>query len=133
MMRLRIFAPTDAAVATLLLLVLTLVAVSGLVLKEEGPGFAVQLRSQARERATQEEFRSARDVRVNLNRAGASLLATLPGIGPTLAEGIVRFREVHGPFRHISDVKGVPGIGRKRLRKMLPYLTLGEEAIWSTR
>ena len=132
-MRLRIFAPTDAAVAALLLLILTLVAVSGLVLKEEGPGFAVQLQSQAGERPTQEVFRSARDLRVNLNRAGASLLATLPGIGPTLAKGIVRFRAVHGPFRHVSDVKGVAGIGPKRLRKMLPYLTLGEEATWSTR
>jgi competence ComEA-like helix-hairpin-helix protein len=132
MMRLRIFAPTDAAVAALLLLILTLVAVSGLVLKEEGPGFAVQVQSQARERPTQEVFRSAR-LRVNLNRAGASLLATLPGIGPTLAEGIVRFRAGHGPFRHVSDVKGVPGIGPKRLRKMLPYLTLGEEATWSTK
>ncbi len=133
MMRLRIFAPTDAAVAALLLLILTLVAVSGLVLKEEGPGFAVQLQSQVGERPTQEVFRSARDLRVNLNRAGASLLATLPGIGPTLAKGIVRFRAVHGPFRHVSDVKGVAGIGPKRLRKMLPYLTLGEEATWSTR
>ncbi len=132
-MRLRIFAPTDAALAALLLLILTLVAVSGLVLKEEGPGFAVQLQSQVGERPTQEVFRSARDLRVNLNRAGASLLATLPGIGPTLAKGIVRFRAVHGPFRHVSDVKGVAGIGPKRLRKMLPYLTLGEEATWSTR
>lgn len=132
-MRLRIFAPTDAAVAALLLLILTLVTVSGLVLKEEGAGFAVQLEPKARERPIQEVFRSARDLRVNLNRAGTSLLATLPGIGPALAEGIVRFREVHGPFRQISDVKGVPGIGPKRLRKMLPYLTLGEEATWSTR
>jgi competence ComEA-like helix-hairpin-helix protein len=133
MMRLRIFAPTDAAVAALLLLVLTLVAISGFVLKEEGPEFAVQLQPQARERPIQEVFRSTRDLRVNLNRAGASLLATLPGIGPALAKGIVRFRELHGPFRQISDVKGVPGIGPKRLRKVLPYLTLGEEATWSTR
>lgn len=132
-MRLRIFAPTDAAVAALLLLVLTLVALSGLVLKAEGPGFAVRLQSQAGERPIREVFRSARDSRVDLNRAGPSVLATLPGIGPTLAEGIVRFRKVHGPFRHVSDVKGVPGIGPNRLRKMLPYLTLGEEATWSTR
>lgn len=132
-MRPRIFAPTDAVFAALLLLVLTLLAVAGLIATEERTGLAVQSQPQAREHAAQEVFRSAKDLRVNPNRAGASVLATLPGIGPTLAEGIVRFREVHGPFRRVSDLKGVPGIGPNRLRKMLPYLTFGEEARWSTR
>lgn len=131
-MRLRVFAPADATLAALLLVVLTLVVVPGLI-TDEGPGFAVLSRPQAREYPVQEVSRSANDLRVNPNRVGPARLAALPGIGPALAETIVQFRETHGPFRELSDLQGVPGIGPNRLQKLLPYLTLREEATWSTR
>lgn len=131
-MTLRVFTPADAALAALLLLILTMVAWAGLLTTEGESGF-VQSPSQAREGPGREMSRSTSDVRLNPNRAGATLLATLPGAGLTLAEAIVRFREVHGPFRSLSDLERVPGIGPSRLEKMLPYLTLGEEATWSTR
>jgi len=129
----RAFAPPDAILATLLLLILTAAATWGALGTDRGSGFGFSLRHQAPEQAVQEMPRSADAVSVNLNAAGVTLLSTLPGIGPSLAETIVRFREVHGPFRHLSDLQRVPGIGPKRLDRIRPYLIVGDEATWSTK
>ncbi len=132
-MRLRAFAPADAGFAALLLLVLALLAFRGLMTVGEGSGFHVRSEDKVHSHLPSEVAAPVKNLRVNPNRADAHRLATLPGIGPALAEAIVRFREVHGPFRHLSDLQGVAGIGPKRLQKMLPHLTLREEAAWSTK
>lgn len=132
-MRPRIFSAPDATLATLLLLILALLLLRGVLVGEEGPIFADRSRLKARLHPVREVSPPTRDLHVNPNRADARRLGTLPGIGPSLAEAVIRFREAHGPFRHLSDLQGVSGIGPKRLQKMLPYLTLGEETQWSTR
>lgn len=48
---------------------------------------------------------------VNVNRASPVELEDLPGIGPVLAERIVRWREDAGPFTTVDDLTAVPGIG----------------------
>lgn len=48
---------------------------------------------------------------VNINTADAATLETLPGIGPTLAQRILDFRQASGPFERIEDVMEVSGIG----------------------
>jgi len=53
--------------------------------------------------------------KVNINRASAAELDQhLSGIGPTLAQRIVDYREANGPFRKIEDICNVSGIGEKR-------------------
>lgn len=53
--------------------------------------------------------------KININRASAAELDQhLTGIGPTLAQRIVDYREENGPFRKIEDLKKVSGIGDKR-------------------
>jgi competence protein ComEA len=47
---------------------------------------------------------------IDLNTADAALLMTLPGIGESKAESIVRYRETNGPFTRVEDVKNVSGI-----------------------
>jgi len=59
------------------------------------------------------------------NRADATSLETLPGIGPALAAEIVRER-CKRPFASIADLERVPGIGARRLRKLEPFLELDE-------
>jgi competence protein ComEA len=49
--------------------------------------------------------------KININTADAASLETLPGIGPALAQRIVDFRQVSGPFESIEDVMDVSGIG----------------------
>ncbi|MDO5567515.1 MAG: helix-hairpin-helix domain-containing protein, partial [Planctomycetia bacterium] len=51
---------------------------------------------------------------VEINTASVAEFRQLPGIGPTLAKTIVAWREEHGPFQKIEDIKLVPGIGPKK-------------------
>jgi competence protein ComEA len=66
------------------------------------------------------------DVRsVDLNSADAATLAELPGIGPTLAERIVEFRTLNGPFASVDGLADVAGITPQRLDALTPLLTTG--------
>jgi len=56
------------------------------------------------------------------NHADVRELTSLPGVGPKLAEAIVAGR----PYRTAVDVGRVRGLGRARLAKVLPRLTVGE-------
>jgi competence protein ComEA len=58
------------------------------------------------------------DGKVDLNRATADELETLPGIGPAKAAAIVQHREEHGPFRVAGDLRAVPGIGEKTFQTL---------------
>jgi competence protein ComEA len=68
----------------------------------------------------------ASPVGVDLNRADRTVLATLPGIGPILAERILAHREAHGPFRQPEELLAVPGIGAKRLAQVRPLVRVPE-------
>ncbi len=62
---------------------------------------------------------------IDVNRAGAADLATLPGIGPKLAQALVDDREAKGPFRTVDDLKRVRGIGDGKLESIRPFVTVG--------
>lgn len=55
---------------------------------------------------------------LNLNTADTETLQALPGIGPTLAEQIVAYRQEHGPFQTVEELLQVPGIGPKRWERI---------------
>lgn len=52
---------------------------------------------------------------VNINTAAVADFERLNGIGPALAERIVDYRRLHGPFSTVDDLVNVTGIGPKRL------------------
>lgn len=56
--------------------------------------------------------------KVNINRAEASELETLPGIGPAKAQAIVDYREQQGSFKQVEDLKNVSGIGEKTFERL---------------
>jgi len=60
--------------------------------------------------------------RVDINAADAATLATIPGIGPGLAERIVAFRQANGPFAAVDELLDVSGITDRRLDAILPYV-----------
>jgi competence protein ComEA len=62
--------------------------------------------------------------RVDLNRASASELESLPGIGPAKAAAIVRHREEQGPFRAPGDLREVTGIGEKTFQGLADLVTV---------
>ncbi len=52
---------------------------------------------------------------IDLNRATADELETLPGVGPSTAAAIISFREDNGPFTSVDGLLDVPGIGPAKL------------------
>jgi comEA protein len=56
---------------------------------------------------------------IDINRAGAEELTSLPGIGPALAQRIVAYREQHGPFASIEALQQVSGIGPQTVQGIL--------------
>ncbi len=60
---------------------------------------------------------------VDLNAADEATLAGLPGIGPALAERIVEFRTLNGPFASVDGLADVAGITPQRLDALTPLLT----------
>jgi competence protein ComEA len=63
---------------------------------------------------------AAENAPVEVNRATADELATLPGIGPALARRIVEWRGATGPFRTVDDLEKVPGIGPATVERLRP-------------
>ena len=62
---------------------------------------------------------------VNLNTATKDELVALPGIGPAKAQAIVDYRNQHGTFRSIDEIRKVKGIGEKLFLSIKPELSIG--------
>lgn len=62
--------------------------------------------------------------KINLNTATAQQLDGLPGVGPVLAEHILRFRDAHGGFRSVADLRQVDGIGPARYEQLKDLVTV---------
>jgi competence protein ComEA len=67
------------------------------------------------------------DYRVDLNRAGKAELMQLPGVGNNLAERILRYRESHGDFQSVEQLRQVSGIGPAMLERLRPWVCIGTE------
>jgi len=63
-------------------------------------------------------------VGVDVNTASAPLLTRVSGIGEGLAEGIVRHRDEHGPFRKRSALREVPRLGPKAFEQCAGFLRI---------
>ncbi|MGE7432628.1 helix-hairpin-helix domain-containing protein [Kitasatospora sp. NPDC001175] len=61
---------------------------------------------------------------LSLNQATVEQLDTLPGVGPTLAQRIVTFRQEHGGFRSLEQLRQVSGIGARKFSDLRALLTL---------
>jgi len=85
-----------------------------------GPETPSRATGSARER-TSGPASGARSI--DLNRATAAELQTLPGIGPVTAERIIAFRAEYGRFADVSELVRVSGVGPRTLARIAPLVT----------
>lgn len=64
--------------------------------------------------------------KININTADAAGLDKLPGIGPARAADMISYRESHGGFKTIEEMKNIKGIGDKTFESMKDLITVGE-------
>ena len=60
--------------------------------------------------------------KVDINEASWPEIASLPYVGPTLAQAIIEHRQTNGRYRSVEALTEVAGIGEKKLAKIRPYL-----------
>jgi competence ComEA-like helix-hairpin-helix protein len=63
---------------------------------------------------------------VDINRAELPELMLLPGVGPTKAARIIRWRQEHGPFHALEELHQAAGISATDLAAIRSLVTLGE-------
>ncbi len=63
---------------------------------------------------------------IDINKAGATEIEKLPGIGPVLAHEIVLYREAVAGFKSIDELKRVKGIGDKKFEKIKDRIAISE-------
>ncbi len=61
---------------------------------------------------------------ININTATQEELESLPSIGEVRAQAIITYREEHGGFRTIDELKEVSGIGDKIFADISPHITV---------
>lgn len=61
--------------------------------------------------------------KININTASRKSLEVIKGIGPTLADRIVQYREEHGPFDKVEGIVSVRGVSEKLVEKIRSQIT----------
>ncbi len=66
---------------------------------------------------------------VNINQASAAAIAkSLDGVGKSKAQAIVDWREAHGPFKKVDDLKHVKGFGKATIERNRSAILLADDA-----
>jgi competence ComEA-like helix-hairpin-helix protein len=63
--------------------------------------------------------------RIDLNQADEAELLQLPGIGPNRVKQILKYRNAHGGFRTVDELRNVHGIGTATLETLRQWVCVG--------
>ena len=91
---------------------------------------AIPSTSSSRRRSSRARHRSGRTHKappaqpIDVNLADAGQLEELPGIGPSLAERIVSYRDLNGRFRSADELLDVAGMTDRRLDAISAYIVV---------
>ncbi len=78
--------------------------------------------------------RCVNNVGINLNTASEHILTFVAGIGPTLAQNIIKYRRENGDFTKIEQLKSVPRLGDRAYEQASGFLRIrdGENPLDNT-
>jgi competence protein ComEA len=62
---------------------------------------------------------------IDLNSATPEQLQTISGVGPKRAQDIIDYRDQHGGFKKVAELKEISGIGDKIFADIEPKVTVG--------
>lgn len=65
---------------------------------------------------------NSKSTKVNINTAKIEELQNIPGVGPSIAQAIIDYRDENGKFEAIEDIKNVSGVGESKYKKMEEYI-----------
>ena len=65
-----------------------------------------------------------KDGLLSINSADLYELVSLPGIGPSIAEKIIEYRNIYGSFNNLEELMNVNGIGYGKFSKLKEYICL---------
>lgn len=68
------------------------------------------------------EGNKSKEEKININKAAQTEIETLPGIGPSTTLKIITYRNEHGKFKNIEDIKNVSGIGDSKFENIKEYI-----------
>ena len=87
------------------------------IIQESGNNGVVEENSNTNESKEENE-------KVNINTASQSELDGLPGIGDSIAQRIIDYREQNGNFKSIEELKEVKGIGEAKFEEIKDRVTI---------
>ena len=61
---------------------------------------------------------------ISINSADLEELMSLPGIGKSIAQRIIDYRNIYGSFNYLEELKNVNGIGDGKFNKIREYICL---------
>lgn len=70
------------------------------------------------------DMNSAGGSKININTAGKNQLCEITGIGDKKADLIIQYRQEHGQFKSVDDLKNISGFGDKTVAKIKPQLSV---------
>lgn len=85
-------------------------------------GGASENQSSGKDQSSAGQSGVSSDGRININRASATELQSINGIGERTAEQIIQYRSEHGAFSTPEEIMNISGIGKKKFEKIAPYI-----------
>ena len=67
---------------------------------------------------------SSNSGKININKATVQDLQTISGLGPSLAQKIIEYRNTNGKFNSIEELKNISGIGEKKFELIKDFVSI---------
>lgn len=74
------------------------------------------------ENVIQDDTNNSKNIKININTGDINALKSLPGVGDSLAQKIITYRDENGKFKSIDDLKNVNGIGEKKFESLKEFI-----------